>query len=333
MANLAILGCAHIHTPGFITRLQNRNDMTVSHVYDHDFTRAQANAKTLNASVAASPKEIFDNPAITGVIVCSETCRHEELVIPAAAAGKHLFIEKPLGMGTQDSIRMATAIEQAGVIFQTGYFRRGTPIEMFLKKQIDAGAFGKITRVRHTNCHSGSLGGWFDTDWRWMADPAQAGCGAFGDLGTHSLDIILWWLDGLERVTADIDTATGRYGDCDEYGEGLLKFRNGTIASIAAGWVDVAHPVGIIISGTEGHAHVDAGWLYFKSAHVEGADGKDAWEDLPAPLPHAFDLFLDALSGRNVPLVGVREAALRSAVMEAMYTASREKTWIVPTLC
>jgi predicted dehydrogenase len=49
---------------------------------------------------------------------------------------------------------------------------------------------GKITRARGSNCHSGSLGGWFDKEYRWMADPKIAGVGAFGDLGTHKLDIL-----------------------------------------------------------------------------------------------------------------------------------------------
>ncbi len=112
---------------------------------------------------------------------------------------------------------MAAAIENAGILFQTGYFMRGNPIFRFLKEQLAAGAFGKVTRLRMSNCHAGSLVGWFDTEWRWMADPVQAGVGAFGDLGTHALDIMLWLMGDVTRVAADIGVATGRYGDCDEY--------------------------------------------------------------------------------------------------------------------
>jgi predicted dehydrogenase len=181
--------------------------------------------------------------------------------------------------------------------------------------------------------HGGSLGGWFDTDYRWMADPDIAGCGAFGDLGTHRLDIMLWMMGDPLRVTADMDVVTGRYGECDETGEGLLRFEGGAIGVLAGGWVDLANPVPILISGTEGHAYVCQGQLYYKSAALEkagivGADGKEPWTDLPENLPHAFELFLDAMLGQDVPLVGVREAALRSAVMEAMYEAAKTKTWV-----
>jgi len=175
------------------------------------------------------------------------------------------------------------------------------------------------------------LRGIFDTEWRWMAEPEHAGGGGFLDLGTHSLDILLWLMGDVTRVTADIDVATGRYGDCDEYGEGLLKFKNGAIGSLAAGWVDVAHPVNLILSGTEGHAHViNRQELYFQSSHVSGADGKEPWTDLPEAWPHAFELFLDALTGKDVPLVGAREAAVRSAVMEALYEGARTQTWVTP---
>jgi predicted dehydrogenase len=236
-----------------------------------------------------------------------------------------------LGIGPDDAFRMAAAIEEAGILFQTGYFQRGLPTNQFLRAAIQEGHFGKITRIRHSNCHAGSLKGWFDTDWRWMTDLQQAGVGAFGDLGTHSLDILLWLMGDVVNVTANIDVVTGRYGDCDEFGEGLLKFENGAIGSLAAGWVDVAQPVSVIVSGTEGHALVTDNQLYFQSDHVAGADGKAPWTDLPEAWPHAFELFLDALTGKaHAPLVTVREAAVRSAVMGALYEGHARQTWVTP---
>ena len=326
---LALVGAAHIHTPGFIKRIQARDDVAVRCVWDEDAERAQRRATELGAQVTRDISQIWNDPEIKAVIICSETNRHEPLALAAAAAGKHLFVEKPLGMGAKDAQVMADAIEKAGVLFQTGYFQRGNPIYRFIKTQIAAGNFGKITRMRMSNCHSGSLGGWFDTEWRWMTDPAQSGVGAFGDLGTHALDIMLWLLGDVTRVTADVDVATGRYGDCDEYGEGLLKFENGVTGSLAAGWVDIADPVSLVLSGTQGHAYVANGQLYFKTEKVPGADGKTPWTNLPDPWPHAFELFLDAVVGKpDVPLVTVREAAYRSVVMETMYQAARQQKWL-----
>jgi hypothetical protein len=86
-----------------------------------------------------------------------------------------------------------------------------------------------------------------------------------------------------------------------------------------------------LISGTEGHAAVINGELFFQSKRIDGADGKRPWTDLPQAWPHAFELFCDAVGGKqDVPLVSAYEAAYRSAVMEAMYEGARAKTWVAP---
>ena len=342
MKSIALVGGAHIHTPGFVNMLKKRDDVRVVSVWDPSPVVAQARAEALGAAVVAEPGAIYADRAVEAVVVTSQTDLHEELGLGAAAAGKHLFVEKPLGMAGADAYRMAAAIDKAGVRFQTGYFRRSGAIEQHVRKLVQDGAFGKVTRARMSNCHQGSLGGWFDdkpgdpaNSWRWMADPKRAGCGAFGDLGTHVLDILMWVFGGVASCTASIGVATGRYGDCDEFGEGLMRFENGVVATFAAGWVDVANPVTLLVSGTKGHAAVVDGKLYLKLEGVEGADGKTpvAPEQLPKAQPHAFELFLDAVVGKPLPeigLVSAKEAAARSAVMEAMYDGAARSAWVAP---
>ncbi len=336
MPTLALIGAAHIHTPNFIDRLKKRDTVKVKYVWDHDAARAGAAADKLSARAVSDPDAVYSDDEVEAVIVCTETNRHEAVVMPAVGARKHLFVEKPLGFAAEDAYRMAQAVKEAGLLFQTGYFMRGQPIHRFLKEAIEKGHFGTITRVRHSNCHAGALKGWFDNDWRWMADPERAGCGAFGDLGTHSLDILLWLLGEVETVTASINVVTGRYDGCDESGEGMLRFKNGAVGTLAAGWVDVADPVKVLVSGTEGHAYAVGDTLHFKSEHVEGATG-EAWQDLPEPLPHAFELFLDALESKSadkdaedVSLVDPLEAAYRNAVMAALYEGAQEASWVTP---
>ncbi len=325
MVSLGFLGCAHIHTPGFIAAIKKRPDLRVTRVWDHDAERAGTRAKELEAEVANDPQTICKDKSISAIVICSETNRHGDLVELAAAARKDMFVEKPLGLGANDGYEMARAIEKAGVKFQTGYMMRGDPRHLLLKEQIDKNGFGKITRARSSVCHSGALGGWFDTEWRWMADPKQAGVGGFGDLGTHGLDLLIWLLGEIDTCTAAIDKGTARYPDCDEFGEALIRFKRGTIGTLAAGWDDIANPVQLEIAGTEGHATIINQELYFQSKHVAGADGKQPWKDLPAAKPAGFEAFLDAVQGKDAALVTPREAAYRSAVMEAMYESARQR--------
>ena len=335
---LAFVGVAHIHTPGFISLLNNRKDVRVKYVWDPNEAKAAKRAPALEAKVATDVNQIWSDPEIQAVVICSETNRHRDLVLAGAKARKHMFVEKPLAFTGKESREMAGAIEKAGLLFTTGYFMRTSPQLLFLKEQVAKGAFGKITRAQAWNCHTGSLGGWFDdkpndpaNSWRWMADPKQSGVGGFGDLGTHSLDILMWIFGDVASVTAEIKVVTGRYGDCDESGQGMLQFKNGITATLAAGWVDVANPVSLIISGTEGHAMILNNELYLQTKNVEGADGKQPWKKLPEAPPAPLAQFCDAVGGKQgLPLVTPSEAAARVSVMEAMYLGAQKHAWVEP---
>lgn len=325
MLTTAFLGVAHIHTPGFINMIKKRGDVRVKAVYDWDGERGQKRATELDAQFVDSVDAIVNDPEITSVIICSETARHRELIEKSAAAGKHIFAEKPLATTGEEAAAMRDAIANAGVIFQTGFFQRSNPAMRFIKQEVEAGNLGTITRMRHTNCHQGSLGGWFDTEWRWIADVNEAGGGGYADLGAHSLDIILWVMipacGPVKNVCGALGTATKRYGDIDEYGAGILTFESGALAVMEASWVDPKLRAPVEIHGTRGEIIVNDGKVFYYSELVEGADGSE-WTKLPDALPHAFELFWDKQLGKDVPLVTIEEATEESRVMHEIYKAA-----------
>jgi len=332
---LALVGCAHIHTPGFVRLLNECADVRVKWAWDEDPARVAKWGGALSAETARSADVVFADPEVQGVIICSETNRHGALVAGAARAKKHMFVEKPLAATGPESRQMADTIEKAGVLFTTGYFMRTDPKHIILREWVKKGAFGKITRASAWNCHSGSLGGWFDEKpgnvaetWRWMADPKIAGVGAFGDMGTHSLDVLMWLLGDVESANADIRVVTGRYGDCDETGTALLRFAGGFVATLSAGWVDIANPVTLQIGGTEGHAVIVQDKLLFQSKQVPGSSLNAPVEGLPQGPKPPLRQFVDAVAGvEGQPLVTPREAAARVAVMEAAYASARAGQW------
>ena len=145
------------------------------------------------------------------------------------------------------------------------------------------------------------------------------------------MDLLMWMFGDVQEVCADIKAVLKRYPDCDECGEGLLRFKNGVTGTIAAGWVDVANPVSFLVSGTLGHATIFNNQLYFKSSQVPGADGSKPWTDLPPAPPPPLEQFVLAVEGRTgLPLVTPREAADRVCVMEAMYRSSAVHRWLTP---
>jgi predicted dehydrogenase len=269
-------------------------------------------------------------------VVLSETRRHLELIEAAARAGKHVFVEKPLGTTAAESRAMAAALEKAGVLFNTAYFMRANPRYLFLREQVANGAFGRITRASAWNCHAGALEGWFDEkpedpaqSWRWMANPREAGGGGFADLGTHSFDLLMWLFGPVESVCAEVRVVTGRYGECDDTGTALLRMRDGLLATVMAGWADVADPVALQIAGTEGHAVVFRDQLLFESRRVPDSSLSAPVRRLPPGRRHPLEQWLDALGGGpREGLVTAAEAAERVAAMEAAYTSARSGGWI-----
>ena len=323
----AFLGVAHIHTPGFINTINKRDDVQCKYVHDHQPERAQKCADQLGAQVA-DIEMILADAEVTSIVICSETRLHTELVERAAAAGKNLFVEKPLATTDEDATRMAAAIEKAGVVFQTGFFMRGDAANIFIKAEVEAGHLGTVTRMRYTNCHQGALGGWFDSEWAWIADKNEAGGGGFADLGAHALDIVLWCLEPtcgpVVKTAATLGNATGRYGDLsqiDEWGVGLVTFESGAVAVVEAGWVDPKYSAPIEVHGTQGQILVHDGKVFYYSEHVEGADGSE-WTKLPEKAVNGFAAFWDKLAGEDVPLVSVEQAAQESRVMASLYESA-----------
>ena len=338
----ALLGASHIHTPGFVDVLAARTDVSVAAIWDPDPAIAEKYAARLQCRAAGDVASVLAMPDLDAVIVLSQTNRHEALVRQIARAGKHCFVEKPLGIGLADARNMMQTLDAADVIFHMGYFNRTIPAHRLLKRLIAEQAFGAISRMRLVFGSPAAINGVFRGDWEWMADPKQAGVGAFGDLGTHKLDLLLFLVGDtarLEAVTAAFSRPIGRYPRGEECGEAILHFDNGTIATLAASWVDHIEPSSLLITGTEGHAvirnapgmpHND--WdneLYLLTDAVDGATGKEPWTDLPAALPRPLEQFIDAVvRGGGNNLVSVREAAYSSYVMEMISTAAAERRWL-----
>ncbi len=326
---LAMVGGAHIHAPDFANRMARAENVTTKYIWDPSRDTAERRREVTGGQIAESVSQIANDPEVDGVVICSQTNLHAELVPELARAGKHLFIEKPVGMNGSEAAAIADIVNETGVIFQTGYFMRSQAVNLKIKQLIKDGALGDITRLRLSNVHSGAIGGWFDEEWRWMADVEQAGVGAFGDLGSHAFDLLLWFMEGdnPQACTGHIGTVLERYPGCDEYGEGMVRFESGAVAVVAGGWVDHANPNQVEISGTKGHLRVTNGRLYLRIPQME-ADASQAWDDLPESLKHPIELFFDAVAGADVPLISADEAAKVNNLVTQVYRGYETSSWV-----
>ena len=118
-------------------------------IADPNTESAQSLALQLGtAKVTASAEDIFADPEIDAVVIASPARFHSPLIAQAAAAGKHIFCEKPAGQSLAELDAALAAVEQAGVHFQIGFNRRYADDFRAAKEDLAAGAAGTPQLLR-----------------------------------------------------------------------------------------------------------------------------------------------------------------------------------------
>jgi predicted dehydrogenase len=143
------------------------------------------------------------------VYIGTAVYRHKPEALKALAAGKHILIEKPLGLNGDDAQAIADAAKKSGLIAGCAYYRRFFPRYELARQMIRDGVFGQITCVR---IHVSS---WFNpetTDPKyWRTQKALAGGGNAVDMGCHMLDLLVHLLGQPESVQAMTGTLVQKY--------------------------------------------------------------------------------------------------------------------------
>ena len=114
-------------------------------VADVDRRRAQSVAGELNVeSVYQSAEDLVVHPDLRAVVVSSPPKFHLPAILAAAAAGKHIFCEKPLMLTVEEADTALEAVARAGVLLQVGHMRRYDPAYVEAKRRIDEGEIGRV---------------------------------------------------------------------------------------------------------------------------------------------------------------------------------------------
>ncbi|HEX4689277.1 MAG TPA: Gfo/Idh/MocA family oxidoreductase [Solirubrobacteraceae bacterium] len=149
-------------------------------------------------------RAVVEDSAVDVVFIAAPNMLHVELVEAAAAAGKHVFCEKPVGGTPEQTVRAEKAARDAGVISGVGYNYRWAPLVRYARQLIADGTLGEITNYR------GRFFSMYGSDplgvlsWRFLVD--QAGYGVTTDLMSHSVDLAHMLLGPITRVVGTTET-------------------------------------------------------------------------------------------------------------------------------
>ena len=182
---------------------------------------ARRRGRTADCLATADPEKVFAREDVDAVWVVVPDHWHRPLVERAAAAGKHVYCEKPLSLTVADGRAMVDAVARHGVLLQTGSHERSNPVSRFVCEKVAAGDLGPVQRVRTVvgfNNKTGPGPGWrprpvpegFDYA-AWLGPAPQAAyhpdrClyrfrfnydysgGQITNFGAHSNDMAQWGL-------------------------------------------------------------------------------------------------------------------------------------------
>lgn len=135
---------------------------------------------------------------------CTPNRMHEAVLVAGAAAGKHLYCEKPLSLGMADAVRILAAARAADVHTQLTFNFRFFPAIQRAKQLMQSGFVGRVFSFRGRYYRSSYIDASKPTSWR--LQKAESGGGALVDLGSHVLDLLYFLLGDFGSLNATLDT-------------------------------------------------------------------------------------------------------------------------------
>lgn len=248
------------------------------------------------ASATRDWREVAADPRVRAVSITAPNFLHREIGVAMAGAGKHIWIEKPVGLTPPDARAVADAVAKAGVQGTVGFNYRNAPAVESARDLIASGELGKVTHVRirlfsdYAAHPDGAL--------TWRYERERGGSGVLGDLASHGVDLARFLLGDITSLTADTAVfvperarptgataghslaSGGELGpvENEDYVNCLLRFASGARGVLEACRVSVGEQnnYGFEVHGTKGAVFWD-----FRRMNELGVSRGTTYQDQP----------------------------------------------------
>jgi predicted dehydrogenase len=290
-----------VHTQAYARVLHHFPELTLAPrlvaVADEVPGRAEEAAAQFGFAAATRDwRELAADPAVEAVSITAPNFLHREIGVTMARAGKHLWIEKPVGLTTDDARAVADAVREGGVQGTVGFNYRNAPAVAAARELVAGGRLGSVTHARfrlfsdYAAHPEGAL--------TWRYERARGGSGVLGDLAAHGVDLVWYLLGEVDSLVADTAifvperarptgataaharAAGGEPGpvENEDYVSSLLRMTSGARVVLEASRVAVGEQnnYGFEIHGTRGAVFWD-----FRRMNELATSLGDAYQDQP----------------------------------------------------
>ncbi|MGW0288865.1 Gfo/Idh/MocA family protein [Streptomyces tuirus] len=253
------------------------------------------------ASTTRDWREVAADPRVRAVSITAPNFLHREIGVAMAEAGKHIWIEKPVGLTAEDAGAVADAVAKAGVQGAVGFNYRNAPAVEAARELIASGEIGTVTHVRVRLLSDYAAHPESALTWRYERE--RGGSGVLGDLASHGVDLARHLLGDITSLTADTAiflperarptgataghsrAAGGELGpvENEDYVSCLLRFASGARGVLEACRVSVGEQnnYGFELHGTKGAVFWD-----FRRMNELGVSRGTTYQDQPVTTVH-----------------------------------------------
>ena len=332
MVHVGILGGGNISETH--ARAAHETDgVEVAAIYGQNQEKAARLSATFGGKVCESVVELLEHRPLDLVMIGSPSGLHAEQGIAAARRGLHVLVEKPLDITTKSADALINECQTAGVKLGVFFQDRVAPDIRRLKQLLTDETLGKpilisarVKWYRPPEYYSSS---------RWRGTSALDGGGALMNQGVHTVDLLLWLMGEVRRVSARSLTALHDI-EVEDTVVATLEFRNGAIGTLeAATSVYPGYPRRLELTGSEGTIILEQDRIVaadLRTAQVEIVAPTTASANASATSPVVSDIrehkellkdFLQAIGTNGSPVCDGVEGRRSVALVEAIYESAR----------
>lgn len=309
-------------------------------------SRNPSNAKALLTETNTPPCPVFATveeavkaQGVDAVVITTPSGAHLEPAVVAAAAGKHVVVEKPLEITGERCERIIKACNDFGVKLCTIFPSRFGDANTALKAAVDAGRFGRLT-LGETTCKWWRSQAYYD-EGGWKGTQALDGGGALMNQAIHNVDLLLWVMGDVVAVTGFTATLAHERIEVEDTAVAVLRFKSGALGVIQATTsVHPGYPKTIAIHGDRGSVVIEQDdvlkWDFTPETEADqqtrqrfaakvGASGGAADPKAISHEGHRRQLadFVEAIRGNRPPKVDGREGKKAVDLINAIYESNR----------
>ena len=313
-------------------------------VCDIDPDRLRPTAEEHGVKAYDSYADMLQDSAVDVVSIATPSGMHTDMGLQAAEAGKHMLIEKPVGVKVADIQLLAQRVRTAGLRAATVFQSRTLPLNRRIKTAIDSGRLGRLIGVhailpwyRKQNYYEGAHGAWKGT---WAMD----GGGSLMNQGVHTVDLLQW-------LAGPVQSVFGAFGvfahsiEAEDKTVACLRFRNGALGTLTTTTAAFSGSSRIVvIHGDRGTIHTESDLVSWRlmddveSAEERemltfyGAKGKRPEGETIASDPmgigstgHTFHVedLVSAIREKRDPYITVEDAMHAVQIINAIYASGR----------